>query len=426
MITFVYKVCMYSWEGGKMKSAKKIHTVKFNCPFCFIRGYHKIKNVDVLINNSIRCWLTILRKGIYMKRIIIIFLALIFLPLSSCTNTETVLKPGSNTTNMATAKNGYRIAYLCSDASDFWLAHVAKGIKDTCTALGIEYIFVDCRGRDDLFLSFIKDIENRKLDALIVSPTNEGLGPMVTSKCSEIGIPLLCIESRLKTTEGKNAAYIGNSAYECGMTGGRELAKRALDKGFFKSDRPVTVILLSRINFFYEDQMMQGFQDAFKTLLPGLRAEDYVFLETYHSLFPSQYIDIKNQLKELDQSRRYIGVSYNDDGALALYRFAYESGIDLNNIFICGMGGYDPSYDIFSNGGKGAENYITLGINPFEIGEKAVHSLYSNINRGEELLEMQTVQSTLLTSQNYKEYFHKTYGSKITTDTMKYDDENRR
>jgi len=353
-----------------------------------------------------------------MRRIIVFFFLTVLL-LSGCTNPETAKQPGIYKENRLADKSVDRIAYLCSDASNLWLQHISDGIKDACNAFGMEFLFIDCKGRDDLFLSFLNDLKDIKISALIVSPTNEGLGPMITSKCNQVGIPLLCIESRLKTTEGKNAAYIGTSAYECGKMAGSELVARTMEKDLLKYDKPLNVVLLSRRNFFYENQMMQGFQDAFRMLLPDLREEEYIELETYHSLFELQYLEIKNQLKALDNNSRYIGVSYNDDGALALYRFACESGIDMDDIFICSKGGYDPAYNIFQRGGKGAENYIAVGVNPFEIGQKAVYSIYSYINNGEELPEMQIVKSTLLTSLNFKEYFQQVYGNKIAADMIK-------
>jgi ABC-type sugar transport system substrate-binding protein len=355
-----------------------------------------------------------------MKKTIIAFLSMTILMLSSCIKPEKAQQPELYKDNTVMINEENKVAYLCRDASDLWLMHIANGIKDACDELGVEFILVNCKDRDDLFLSFFKDLEDTKLSALIVSPTSEGLGPMITSKCSEAGIPLLCIESRLKTTEGKNAAYIGASAYECGMIGGQELAERVLEGGFLESGKPLTVIMLSRSNFFYEDQMMKGFQDALKILLPDLREENYIQLETYRSRFESQYHDIKNRLKELNHNSWYIGVSYNDEGALALYQFACESGIDLDNMYICSKGGYDPAYNIFDKDGQGAVNYITIGVNPFEIGQKAVYSLYSYIHENKQLPEMHIVESTLVTSENYKEYFHQIYGNKLTTDMMKY------
>jgi ABC-type sugar transport system substrate-binding protein len=400
-----------------MKDAKKVHTDKFVCLFLLCSLVSKINTRTARIKSTVSFCRSVLIERMRMGKKILTVILVAVLLLSACASPEVIQSPGRETEKVEATKNGYKIAYLCSDASSLRYKHIAEGIKNACDSLKVDYLFVDCKERDDLFLSFLKDIEKSNLDALIVSPTNEGLGPMVTNKCTEIGIPLLSIESRLKTTEGKNAAYIGAAAYDCGMMGGRELASRAIQRGFFESDRPVTVISLSRSNFFYEDQMMQGFRDAFDTLLPKLRAENYFTLETFHPFFKSQYQDIKNRLNKLDTNNRYIGVSYNDDGALALYRFALESGMNMNDVLICGMGGYEPSYAIFSSGGINAKSYVSVGVDPFTLGSKAATSIYSYLYKDELYPEIQTVAAVLLTADNYKEYFSKVYKDRINTDT---------
>lgn len=390
-----------------MKPAKKVHLHDDFCPLCHIRVFNTIISVD---NRFDRSEFTLFMKRVHMKRMFFAFLITIMFLFTGCAAGGITRQPQKPECEENTAaESEYRIAYLCSDGSNDRLSHIANSIRKTCEAMEIEYVFLDCKNRDDLFLSFLKDLEISRLDALIVSPTNEGLGPMVTSKCEEIGIPVLCIESRLKTIDGKNAAYIGASAYDNGMLGGQELVDRANKRGFFDSKKSINVILLSRSNFFYEDQTMQGFRAAFSKLNPELSGKDYLTLETYHSSFSSQYLDIKNQLKTLDQDNLYIGVSYNDEGALALYCFAQESGIDMSDMLICGIGGYEPSYEIFKSGGAGAKSYICVGVDPFDIGEKAVNSLYAYINKGEVLPEIQTVEGTLLTEVNYEEYYQEIY-----------------
>ena len=307
----------------------------------------------------------------------------------------------------------YKIVYFSKNSSEFWLRHIDAGIKERCKELGIEYVTFNCEDRDDLLLKVLNNLDDLDADAAIISPTSEGLGPIIASTFEKAGMPVLCLDSRLKTTEGTNVPGIGKQAYQCGRRGGTELAMLANRTGFLEGDEPTEIIMLTLSNFYYENQIIAGFQDALRQALPDLTIYDDKEIETAGMSYALQYSSISEQMQDVSLNKRYIGFAYNDEGSSALYHFLKEKGVDMKKTLICGMGGYEPSYEIFRDYGEDAGGYIAVGIDPYETATDAVDALYERLIKGKALKDLNIGIKGVITTENYQEYFSDVYGERL-------------
>lgn len=299
-----------------------------------------------------------------------------------------------------TAARPLSVTYICRDLQHPWYRRISQTMEERCREWGIDYRSEDCLNRDDLFVKYIDAYIRNKTDVLIVSPTNEGIGPIVTTKCADAKIPLLSIDSRLKYPDGRNASYIGKSAYDCGVIGAREMVSQAKARNFFQG--PLEVIELTISSFYHVSQMVSGFDRTLKLEAPVDLNGNTVVVETVDDSFSAQYLTLTRRLTELDPKRKYIAFAYNDDGALAFYRFATERGIDFHNILICGIGGYEPSFQIFMKAGERAASYFAVSISAADIGRRAIDIVRDASICKVAFPESTTVPATVIRSTDYQ------------------------
>lgn len=340
-----------------------------------------------------------------MKRVMMAWLIILLILLSGCGEAGVTTRATASASSAAgspvtTAARPLSVAYICRDLQHPWYKRISQAMEARCREAGIEYRSEDCLNRDDLFLKNVDTYLHNRTDALIVSPTNEGIGPVVTTKCAEAKMPLLSIDARLKYPDGRNASYIGRSAYDCGVAGAREMISQAKARGFFQSRLEIIELTIS--SFYHVSQMVSGFDRTLKLEAPVDLNGSTVVIEAVDDSFSAQYLTLTRTLTEFDPERKYIAFTYNDDGALAFYRFALERGIDFRNVLICGVGGYEPSFAIFTKAGERSASYFAVSISATEIGRQSIDIVRDANSRKTALPESTTVPAALIRVTNFR------------------------
>ena len=319
--------------------------------------------------------------------------------------------PGSNLVPVSPAAgetkpeeyHQWRILYLCSDTKMKKLGTIAEKMKEKCEGNNIELIVIDCSGRDSIFLNTIDELNTMNLDGVIVTASNENLGPLIQEKCDESGLPLISIESRLKNSEGQEIPFVDINTYKGGYLMGKTIAEEARNRGFIGDDKKTSVLMLYMTNMVSASQIMNGCRNAMEEALPELYSENYITLEVISSLMEKQYLSVENYFNKLDRYTNYIMVAFNDEGAYALEKYAAENQLNTEHLLIGSMGGFDYSRDIFRS--DMGDSYFVVHEDCEEIVEETINMMLDNLNDGTALSSYQLIAGDVISSENYQDFF---------------------
>ena len=298
-----------------------------------------------------------------------------------------------------------KFAYVSKMLTNPWFVQEEWGIKQKCQELNIDYIGIDANLKDEACMQAVDNAIAQGIDGLMITVTNQGLGPAVVKKCQEAKIPLITLDDTIKDEAGNPIPHVGLPTKEIGMMGGEALAKLAKERNFFAAGNVVKVLMLDIAALSVVHERTEGYMEALKKNLPELKAEDFLVVDTKDGMFEADLAAASSAFNANPKVTHWIITGINDDCAAAALKILEENKFDFKNVIACGLGGYELSLNIFKKGGPQAESYITSGLQPHVEGIKAVEALNDFILNKKEMPKYTAVGGKIVTKDNYLEFF---------------------
>jgi L-arabinose transport system substrate-binding protein len=289
--------------------------------------------------------------------------------------------------------------YVCKRLESNWFVIESAGIEKFCDEMGIEYIAADAKLEEERFLELVDQLILQGVDALMVVPPSPQIGPAITKKCEDAGIPVMTIDDPIIDHYDNPVPHIGMPTREVGILGGEALSELAKERGFFDDGNVVKVANASGEKVPVWMERTEGFTQGLLDNTP-LEAEDIIFVETEDTYIDNALPAVTSTVSLNPDATHWIATGPNDDAAIAAIR-AFESlGIEPTNYLACGLGGYSLALEEFD---KGNDSFITVGLRPDLEGYQAAEILYNYLVNGVPMPELTFVGGTILTVDNYKE-----------------------
>jgi len=277
-----------------------------------------------------------------------------------------------------------------------WFMAESGGIEKFCDEKGIEYIALDANMDDEKCLEMVDQLISQGIDALMICATSQGIGPAITQKCEDAGIPVVTIDDTLVDHNGNPLPHVGMPTKEVGMTGGEALAQLATERGFFEKGNVVKVANLSAAKLTVLMERTEGYTEALAANSPLVNPDDFIFVETEDGMMNNALPAANAIISANPDVTHWIATGINDDCGIAAVRSFEELGIE--NYLSCGLGGYDLALEELA---KGNNNFITIGLRPDTEGYIAAEEIYNFLTQGTPLKEITYVGGTIVDVDNY-------------------------
>lgn len=298
---------------------------------------------------------------------------------------------------------GLKFVYICKQLTHPWFIQEEMGIKKACTELGIDYVGIDSNNNNEKCLSDIDSAFSMNADGMMICITNQSMGPNLAKRCREEGMPLVTIDDNIVDDTGAPVPHVGMPTEEVGELGGKELAKMANERGFFKDGNVVKVMQINIPTNTVFGPRLDGYKKALMADTP-LKDEDFIRVDAADAT-----AEYEGNLKVASpvilahpEVTHWIITGANDDCALAPMAVLKEQGFNQDNVLGCGLGGYEMSLEQFKNGNK---SYIAIVLQPDVEGYKAVYELYENITKKTAMPDNTFVSGSIANSDNYLDYY---------------------
>jgi len=296
-----------------------------------------------------------------------------------------------------------RIGYVCKMLSHPWFIEEEEGMKKKAEELGVEIISIDADQKDEKFIAGVDSLLAQGVDGMAVVVTNQGLGPAIAKKCKDAGIPLVTIDDTIQDENGNQVPHVGFPVKEFAIMGGKELGKIARERGFFNEGNVVKVMQIDMPHLSVVHERTIGFKEALMQECPELKEGDFIQQGSETGMFDENLPIASAIFNAHPEVTHWIVTGINDDGALAPLKIFQEANFNMDNVIACALGGYELTLAEFQ---KGSKSIIAVGFQASVAGQQAVQVLYDNIVNGKPLPEMTASGGTLVTLDNWKEYFN--------------------
>jgi ribose transport system substrate-binding protein len=155
------------------------------------------------------------------------------------------------------AAEGKVIAYLTIAVQIAFLRTVSKGIESVIQKNGGKFVLFDSKDSAQVQFQNAQDAIARKVDGIIICPTDSATCAPVLAEAKKAGIPVV-IED-IGTTGGEYVSYISSDNYHGAYETTKVLTKEMAAKGWGKGTAGVIAVSLARIN---GQARTKGFRDA--------------------------------------------------------------------------------------------------------------------------------------------------------------------
>lgn len=274
------------------------------------------------------------------------------------------------------------IAYVVKQATHPWFMMEIAALKAKSDKLGIEFKVIDANSDNELFMQGVETSIGQKVDALLLVPTDQSLGPAIADMARKAGIPVATIDDSLKDKDGKDLPHFGVNTNAMGTVGGHGLAKLAKEKGFFKPGNVVKIMVLDMSFLSVVHERMLGYIEALKQDVPELKNEDFIIEDTKDAMFEAALPVASSILNAHPEVTHWIGTTVTDDAAIAILRIMEENGFPLEKVLVSGMGGFKMAYDEFQ---KDHNSLATVKLDPILESDTAIQQIYDHLTKGKAL-----------------------------------------
>ena len=290
-----------------------------------------------------------------------------------------------------------RLAYIVKFGSVPYFVQEDLGVQQASDKLGIKTNTTDVEDDSDAALSAVDTAIGQGAQGLIVVAPNQNLGPVIASKASAAGIPVIAVDDPLKDDQGKALPFVGFDAAAIGEQVGTEIGAMINEAGIDPSELKIAAI---------EDQKTPvcmtrtaSAQAALEKSVPGI-SEDNVIHVPYNNDLNSA-IDAMAPVATSNLDVKYWAVySCNDAGVAGAWRALSTQGLTGDNVFGVGIGG-EYACQIFKDEGANSGFRATYAVDSALHGSKAVELLYDNLTNGTPIPLTTILPGILATPDNF-------------------------
>lgn len=344
-------------------------------------------------------------RRIFLKRICscLLIASLGFLEAGCAAGTAPEVLPAPEKTEPEPSqKEQQRFVYLCEDLSLLKYQDIAAGIRERCEELDIAYTVVDARGRMEVVMTYIDEINDRSADVMLVSMLTEPVAPLIQNKCDTAGIPMFSVSSRLRDETGQEIPGIEISAYENGAAIAECMADSIQRGHALDIRRPITVVVCNMSNITCATTISNGFSEQFFEYFPNLNSDSHVELEVLSPDANGQYFSLANYFGTPGLDMQYVFVTFNDDGVAAIARYVQEAELPPENFLIGSVGLQTNGKQVFETLPEIAERYCAVNVDYVSMGRQAVDEVYSALESGKEFPHVFVPLAEIVTADNYR------------------------
>lgn len=259
--------------------------------------------------------------------------------------------------------DGKKFAYMTPSLTlPFW-RYLAKGIEETVKANGDELTTYDSNNDASKQLANAQDAIARKVDGILISPTDSSTCPKVLSLAEKAGIPVIIAD--IGTDSGNYVSFIISDNYDGANGVGKMLAKEFAKKGWEKAEYAQVTISLARAN---GRKRTEGFRKAMQEA--GHVEVDLKQMETYTGDETFRYV--QDMLTAHPNLRGiFVETDQPSMGAVRAVRAARKTG----EVLVAGFDGIPEFVKMIQEGkiiGSGMQQ-------PHLMGQRSMEVLYDHL-----------------------------------------------
>jgi ribose transport system substrate-binding protein len=211
----------------------------------------------------------------------------------------------------------FKFGYAAQGTDYQFSKDVSIGLERAAAAEGIALISLDNRYNPKIAQRNADILVREKVDLVIEYQTDENVAPMVASKYSAAGIPLIAIE-----IPHPGAVYFGANNYEAGLIGGRYLGRWAKQHWQGDVDEIIMIALPRAGNL--PRMRLTGMLAGLREILPATENCKVNFLDG-DGVLSTSFSVVRKHLRACTEQRFLIG-AVNDPSALGALRAFQEVG----------------------------------------------------------------------------------------------------
>jgi ribose transport system substrate-binding protein len=211
----------------------------------------------------------------------------------------------------------FKLGYAAQGTDYQFSKDVSIGLEQAAAAEGIALISLDNRYNPKIAQRNADILVREKVDLVIEFQTDENVAPIVASKYSAAGIPLIAIE-----IPHPGAVYYGANNYEAGIIGGRYMGRWVKQHWCGDVDEIIMVALTRAGNL--PRMRLTGMLAGLKDILPAVENCKLTYLDG-DGVLATSFGAVRKHLKTWRGERCLIG-AVNDPSALGALRAFQEAG----------------------------------------------------------------------------------------------------
>jgi ABC-type sugar transport system substrate-binding protein len=258
---------------------------------------------------------------------------------------------------------GKQLAYLTPGLDlPFWRI-LAKGINDEAKAAGGSSTAYDSHNNAQTQLQNAQDAIARKVDGILISPTDSSTCPAVLNLAKRAGIPVVIAD--IGTTGGDYVSFIISDNYQGANGIGKVLAQKMAAKGGSKAVGLVTISLARNNGKARTNGFMKAMNDAGIKQVALSQMQTYTADETLHFVqdMLTAHPDLGGLFVETDQPTL---------GALRAISAAHKE----NQVLVAAFDGIPEFVDLIKKGtivGSGMQQ-------PYLMGQQSARALLDHLS----------------------------------------------
>lgn len=297
-----------------------------------------------------------------------------------------------------------RFVYLCEDMSLLKYQDIAAGIRERCEERSIACTMVDARGRMEVVMTYIDEINERSADVMMVSLITEPVGPLIQNKCDAANIPMFSVSSRLRDETGQESPGIEISAFESGAAVASCMADAIQKEKALDIRNPITVVVCNMSNITCATAVRNGFCETFFEYFPDLSSDSYVELEVLSPDAEGQYFSLTNYFGKPSPDMQYVLVTFNDDGVDAIVRYVQEAELPPENLLIGSVGLQANGKRVFGELPEIAARHYAVSVDYHSMGRQAVDEACAALELKEDLPLVFLPLGEVITADKYQQF----------------------
>lgn len=287
-----------------------------------------------------------------------------------------------------TEKSEKTYAYTVQTLDNPYFATLSEGFKEACDKEGIKSIISNGEQDPAKQISQIENFINQKVDAIVISPTDDKALEAVVQEAKDAGITVISCNQEVKGTD----AFITVPEYEYGET----IGKVAADWINEKFDKKVDVLVLDYPEIESIIARGDGIRDALKKA-PNANIVNSISANTPEKGSRA----METTLQQYPDVKVVVGV--NDAGVLGAYEVVMAANKATDDFFMGGLDSTDKALALIS---QGTIYRATVDINPKGTGKLILDTIKKVEEEGKQENPI-SIDMIPVTEENVSEFIEK-------------------